>query len=345
VPAVVTGGTGFLGSHLVRLLQERGLAVRVLLRPGTSDKAVPAGIETRVGDIRDVAALQEAFAGASTVFHLAGLTAPYGPRHRYLEVNVDGTAAVLDACLTTGVDRLVHVSSMVVLGIECDRRGLTEDAPYATEFVSAYEESKVKAEQLVRARVEATGLPAVILRPGMGWGPRDRVMFPALIRAMEFPFFFMVGSGRNTLDLSYAGNIAHALWLAATRAEAVGRIYNVADGYGITCRRYLTAIATAVGLPVPRWQLPRGLVQFLMRVVLPPEPEPKDVTRPSHGHLLRMCALFRDSEPDTSRIRKELGYEPPVDFAGGVAETVAWYRQAFPAGQTGPSGSVSGPSG
>ncbi len=333
--AVVTGGTGFLGSHLVRTLRERGTDVRLLLRPGTPPSAAPAGVEVRVGDIRDGAALRQAFAGASTVFHLAGLTAPYGPRHRYLEVNLEGTRAVLDACLAARVERLVYVSSMVVLGIECDRRGLAEEAPYATRFVSAYEESKVKAEQLVRERAQATGLPAVILRPGMGWGPRDRVMLPAMIRAMASPFFFMVGNGRNTLDLSYAGNIAHALWLAATRAEAIGRIYHVADGFGITCRQYLTAMATSLGLPVPRRRLPRGLVQFLMRAVLPPEPEPKDVTRPSHGHLLRMCALFRDSEPDTTRIRKDLGYAPPVDFDSGVAESAAWYRSTFAAKQVG----------
>ena len=329
--AVVTGGTGFLGTHLVRLLQGRGVALRILLRPGTPSKVLPTGIETRVGDIRDVQALREAFAGATAVFHLAGLTAPYGPRRRYLEINVDGTAAVLDACLAAKVERLVYVSSMVVLGVECDRRGLTEEAPYATKFVSAYEESKVRAEQLVLERARASGLPTVVLRPGMGWGPLDRVMLPAMIPALRSPFFFMVGNGRNTLDLSYARNIAHALWLAATYPEAVGRVYNVADGFGVTCREYLAALAKGQGLPVPRRRLPRGLVQFLMHAVLPPEPQPKDVTRPSHGHLLRLCALFRDSEPDTSRIRKELGYAPPVDFATGVTETIAWYRTAFPA--------------
>ena len=310
------------------------MAVRVLLRPGTPPDILPPDVEYRVGDIRDAAALRGAFAGASTVYHLAGLTAPYGPRHRYLKINIDGTAAVLDACLAADVGRLVYVSSMVVLGIECDRRGLTEEAPYAAEFVSAYEESKVRAEQLLRDRARETGFPMVIMRPGMGWGPRDRVMLPALVKAMALPFFFMVGNGRNTLDLSYAGNIAHALWLAGTSEQAVGRIYNVADGFGTTCRQYLSAMATSLGLAVPRRTLPRGLVQFLMRVALPPEPEPKDVTRPSHGLLLRMCALFRDSQPDTSRIRKELGYTPPVDFATGVAETVAWYRQAFPERQT-----------
>ena len=328
---VVMGGTGFLGSHLVRLLQEREMRIRVLLRPGTSPAAVPAGIEIRFGDVRDVAALREAFAGASTVFHLAGLTAPYGPRHRYLEINVDGTAAVLDACLATGVRRLVYVSSMVVLGIECDRRGLTEDAPYATKFVTPYEESKVKAEHLVVDRARETGLPTVILRPGMGWGPGERVILPGLIRGLASPLFFMVGNGRNTLDLSYARNIAHALWLAAARPEAVGRIYNVADGFGITCTQYLAALATALGLPVPKRRIPRALVQPLMALLLPPEPEPKGTNRPTQGALLRLCALFRDSEPDIDRIRKELGYAPPVDFTTGVNETVAWHRTAFPA--------------
>lgn len=328
--AVVTGGTGFLGSHLVRLLCESRADVRVLLRPGSPPGSLPPGVEVRVGDIRDRHALVEAFAGAGTVFHLAGLTAPWGPRHRYLEINLEGTEAVLDACQAARVARLVHVSSLVVLGIECDRRGLTEEAPYATAFVSPYEESKVRAEQLVLERARATGLPTVVVRPGMGWGPGERVFLPTLIRAMGSPLFFMVGNGRNTLDLSYARNVAQALWLAGTRPEAVGRVYNLADGSGTTCREYLTALARALGLPVPRLRLPRGLVQFLMRVALPPEPEPKGmVLRPSQESLLRLCALFRDSEPDTSRIRKELGYVPPVDFATGVAETVAWYRHTL----------------
>ena len=329
--AVVTGGTGFLGSHLVHTLLERGAAVRVLLRPGTPPDVLPSGVDTRIGDIRDAAAVHEAVQGADVVYHLAGLVIPYGPRHRYHEINVGGTETAVEACIAARVGRFVYVSTMVVLGIECDRRGLAEDAPYATSFVSAYEESKVKAEQLVLARTRAAGLPTVILRPGMGWGPRDRMMFPAMVGAMKLPFFFMVGNGRNTLDLSHAGNVAHALWLAGTRDEAVNRIYNVADGFTITCHQYLSSVATALGLPVPRRRLPRGLVQFIMRVAMPPEPEPKDVTRPTHGHLLRMCALFRDSEPNTSRIRSELGYAPPVDFATGVAETVAWYRKTHPA--------------
>ena len=326
--AVVTGGTGFLGSHLVRTLLEHGTTVRILLRPGTPSAVLPSGVEGRLGDIRDANAVRDACDGADVVYHLAGLVIPYGPRHRYLEVNVGGTETAVDACIAAKVGRLVYVSTMVVLGIECDRRGLAEEAPYATTFVSAYEESKVKAEQLVRERTRTAGLPTVILRPGMGWGPGDRIMFPAMVQAMRLPFFFMVGNGRNTLDLSYAGNIAHALWLAGTRPEAAGRIYNVADGFGIACHQYLSTIATSLGMPVPKRRLPRGLVQFLMRVAMPPEPEPKDVTRPTHGHLLRMCALFRDSEPDTHRIRGELGYAPPVDFPTGVAETVAWYRKS-----------------
>jgi nucleoside-diphosphate-sugar epimerase len=329
--AVVTGGTGFLGSHLVSLLQGRGAEVRVLLRPGTPPDRLPAAVGHRVGDVRDAAALGPAFAGADVVFHLAALTAPWGPRAPYLETNVGGTAAVAAACQAAGVSRLVYVSSMVVLGIECDRRGLGEDAPYAATFVSPYEESKVRAEQLVRERARATGLPVTVLRPGMGWGPRERVILPGLIRALRSPLFFMVGHGRNTLDLSYAGNVAEALWLAATREEAAGRVYNVADGFGITCREYLAALAGALGLRVPRRRLPRGLVQFLMRVVFPPQAEPSETMRgPSAEALLRLCALFRDSEPDTGRIRRELAFRPPVDFPAGILETAAWLRKAYP---------------
>jgi nucleoside-diphosphate-sugar epimerase len=327
--AVVTGGTGFLGSHLVRTLRERGMNIRVLLRPGTPASVLPPHVDYHVGDVRDGVAVREAFAGATTVFHLAALIAPFGPRQRYLEINVGGTEAVVDACLAAKVERLVYVSSTVVYGIECDRRGLTEDAPCAEAFVSPYEESKVKAERLVVDRMRETGLPAVILRPGMGWGPGERVFLPVLIRNLRSRLFFMVGNGRNTLDLSYARNIAHALWLAAMRPEAVGRIYNVADGSGTTCRHFLGALAKEMALPVPRRWIPKALVAPLVDLLLEAEPEPKETFPPSRAALLRLCALYRDSEPDISRIRRELGYAPPVGFATGVAETVAWYRQTF----------------
>jgi nucleoside-diphosphate-sugar epimerase len=328
----VTGGTGFLGSHLVRLLRERGMAVRVLLRPGTPPSVLPPDVEYRVGDIRDAGAVREAFAGATTVFHLAGLVAPFAPRHRHLEVNVGGTETVLEACLAAHVERLVYVSSTVVYGIECDHRGLTEDAARAAVFVAPYEESKVKAEELVVRRMHETGLPTVILRPGMGWGPGERVVLPVLLRNLRSRLFFMVGNGRNTLDLSQARNIAHALWLAASRPEAVGRIYNVTDGFGVTCREFLGALATALGIPLRRRWVPKALVAPWVALLLHPEPESKEgPLPPSRTTLLRLCALYRDSEPDISRIRTELGYVPPVDLATGVAETVAWYRKTLAA--------------
>src|SRR5512135_433266 len=97
--AVVTGGTGFLGSHLVQRLREHGAAVRILLRPGTPPAVLPYGVEGRVGDIRDAGAVRATCDGADVVYHLAGLVIPYGPRHRYLEINVGGTETVVDACL------------------------------------------------------------------------------------------------------------------------------------------------------------------------------------------------------------------------------------------------------
>jgi nucleoside-diphosphate-sugar epimerase len=117
------------------------------------------------------------------------------------------------------------------------------------------------------------------------------------------------------------------------KSEAVGQIYNVADGFGITCREFLGALAKEVGLPVRRRWIPKAFVAPLVDLLLPAEPESRENLAPSRAALLRLCALYRDSEPDTNRIRKELGYVPPVDFATGIAATIAWYRQAFPATQ------------
>ncbi len=160
--ALVTGATGFIGSHLVEVLVSRGWRVRCLVRRPAE---LPEGAEAVHGDLAG-AGLERAAAGVEVVFHLAGVTKARRARE-YYEGNARGTAALVEAC--AGVPRFVHVSSLAAVGPSADSVPLTEDAEPAP--FTHYGKSKLEAERIVRA--SALGERAVIVRPPVVYGPRD----------------------------------------------------------------------------------------------------------------------------------------------------------------------------
>src|SRR5262245_46895549 len=169
---LVTGATGFLGANLVRYLLAQGEDVRILVRSSSKAKPLIAqGAKAVVGDIADCQALQRALPGVGVIYHLAGrLYTPDVPAKEYDRVHVQGTRALLDCCQKQpGLQRFIHVSTTGVIGITGDRPA-DEHATCAP--TNAYEQTKWQAEQLVRVALQR-GLPAVIVRPGLVYGPGD----------------------------------------------------------------------------------------------------------------------------------------------------------------------------
>jgi nucleoside-diphosphate-sugar epimerase len=321
---LVTGATGFVGGHLVNGLFARGYRVRALARAQSDVTGLTQrGIEVVRGDLSDLAALVRATAGQEQVFHTAGRVSDWGSRDQFWTANVEGTAQLIAACQQSGVRRLVHLSSLTVLGLPRDGRLVDEQSPYGQpppgDF---YTESKIGGEQRVRAAHGQGGLETTVVRPGAIWGPGDTVILPRVMRLLRRGLMPYIDQGRNLLGMSYVDNLVLGLCLAAEAPEAAGQLYHVTDGQEITARAALDGLADALGKPRPRVSLPYRLLLGLAGGV---EGASRLLRRPGPPPLTRYGVRFVacDCRYDISKARCELGYQPVVGFGEGAARLAA----------------------
>ncbi len=216
--ALVTGATGFVGSHLAEALRRRGDEVTALARSASKAAALePLGVRVVPGDLHDRAALQRAVEGQDVVYHVAGVVAARGEAD-FLAANRDGTRHVVEAAERAGVGRLVLVSSMAAAGPTVRGHPLRGDEP--PRPVTAYGRSKLAAEDVVTA----SRLPWTIVRPPMVYGPRDQEVLK-VFRLARLGLAPVLGDGTQELSAVHGADLAEALVAAGTTGAAAGRIY------------------------------------------------------------------------------------------------------------------------
>ena len=320
---LVTGASGFLGSHIAEELARQEHTVRVLVRR-TSDRSFLRGFETEeaLGDVTQPESLPAAVAGVDAVVHAAGLVKARSAAE-FQAVNAGGTANLLSALNdAAGLRRFVLISSLSAHGPSPDGRPRRLDEPAAP--VSDYGRSKLMAEEFVRSWA-GEERPATIIRPPAIYGPRDRAMLP-LFRMVRRRFAPLLGDGTNAISCIYAEDAARAAALAATAGgDAPSATYFLDDGSVYTWRELLAAIEQAVGrkalrLPSPHWAF--ATAAFLSE---------------SYGRLLRRAVSFnRDKYTEMRQrywvcsheeIARDLGWKPQVTLSEGAALTAAWYRR------------------
>ena len=306
---LVTGGAGFIGSHLVEALAAEGRPVRVLDDFSTGRRenlaAVRPAPEIVEGDVADPAAVERATAGAGLVFHLAALASVQlsvespGATHR---VCATGTLNVLDSARRAGVRRVVYAASASAYGVP---RGevQTEDEPVRP--LSPYAAAKLAGELYAQAFATTYGLETVCLRFFNIFGPRQRAdspysgviaLFADALLAGRTPRIY--GDGLQSRDFTYVGDVVQALRKAAAAPGVSGRVYNVGTGRGVSVLDLVAALNRLLGTE----------------------------GRPEHGPP--RAGDVRHSRADISRTRRDLGYEPTVPFEEGLAHTLRWYREA-----------------
>jgi len=320
---LVTGASGFLGSHVAGQLAHDGHSVRVLLR-ATSDRAFLRGLELEeaLGDVRQPESLPAALAGVDAVVHAAGLVKARSERE-FDSVNVGGTANLLTALNGGRAPRFVYISSLAAHGPSGDGQPRPSRAPAAP--VSAYGRSKLRAETIVRSWA-GDGRPAVIIRPPAIYGPRDRELLP-FFRLARWRLASLLVDGRNAISIVYVEDAARAAALAATsEAEPPpAATYSLDDGAVYTWRDMLAAVEHGVGrkalrLPSPVWAF--SAAASLSEL---------------YGALRRRAVTFsRDKVREMRQrywvcshheIERDLGWRPRVKLDEGVALTAAWYRE------------------
>lgn len=321
---MITGASGLLGGNLAAELRNRRVQVRAIRRRTTkTDHLADLDIEWVFGDLDDPPSLEHAFRGADVVFHSAaavGVSPTVTPALR--KANVDGTAAVLGAVRKARVPRLVHVSSVVAVGLSADGRPCTEDAAWnfaEHKLDDGYCQTKHEAERLVDAAARAD-VDAVIVNPGFMIGPRDarpssgRVIVD-LVKG-KIPIY---PAGKNCfVDVRDVARGAIAAWERGQR----GRRY-ILGGENLTYRELFQRIARQAGVKPPRLPAPRfaavaaGLAGDVFQRVTGREP--------LFGSVEARYAYTDRFQFSSERAERELGYRrSPVDDA--IRDALLWFR-------------------
>ncbi len=263
--ALVTGGTGFLGRHLVQRLLHEGEEVAVLARTSqTAAHLHSLGARAVVGDTRRWSSLRQAVQGVDVVFHCAGKVEPTGRWVDFLEVNVLGTERMIQAALEHGVPRIIHVSSIGIYGPQPTGVIISEDEGYdphpgARGF---YTRSKIEADRIALWYAHERAAPVTVIRPATIYGPGGKEnLVRAGVRLGRLNLAF--GDGSNLLPLVYVDNVVDALILAAKSATAAGRAYNIVDDDEISQRMYVEHMGQALGVRQSTIYLPLPAVRLL----------------------------------------------------------------------------------
>lgn len=323
--ALVTGGGGFLGKAIVRLLHERGDRVRSFSRSENPSLA-KLGVEHCRGELDDAEAVKRAAAGCDIVFHVAAKAGIWGPYEEFYRANVLGTRHVIDACRHHGIQRLVHTSSPSVVFDGNDMQGVDESLPYPKHFEAFYPQTKAEAEQLV-LRANDQSLATVALRPHLIWGPEDNHLVPRILERGARGALRKIGTRECLVDTIYIDNAALAHLQAADHlgigSGVAGRAYFLSQGEPLPIWEVVNRILSAGGLPpVTRTISPAlayniGAVLEKVYTLLKLKGEPR-MTR-FVARELSTAHWF-----DLTAARRDFGYQPEISFDQGIERLRAW---------------------
>jgi nucleoside-diphosphate-sugar epimerase len=312
---LVTGGTGFIGSHLLEKLSALGEPARCLLRRKARPRRLPAGIQAVYGDLISGEGVEEAVRGADTVIHLAGVTKALAARDFYAG-NVRATETLLHALAGRSI-RLVHVSTLAAIGPSRDGTPVDEDAP--PRPLTHYGKSKLEAERTVRALAPE----AVIVRPPAVYGPRDTDVFQVL-RSISKGWMLEIAGGERWFSAIYVGDLVEGL-LAARRGRP-GRAYFLAHSQPVSWGELGAAAARIMARRLRVLRVP-SLVAYTV-----------GLTAELWSQLTRTPGIISREKVaearcrwwtcDTRRASAELGFQAPTPLGAGLAQTLAWYKEA-----------------
>lgn len=320
----VTGGTGFLGHHLISRLCRAGYPIRVLTR--TPERypwlATYPHLEVIRGDLRTGEGL-DAVHGCDLVIHAAGLFSMWEQAGDFEEVNVQGTNNLLQAAAAANVMRFVYVSTLAVLGNP--QSGTIIDEQYPPRPADAYQASKLLAEQRVQQFCATSGIESIVLRPGAFYGPLGMYAFNRLFFTDPMRGILMqMDGGHYIIFPVYIGDVAESILLALTKGRS-GEIYNIC-GECLSHRELFDIVCEEANLHWPRLNLPA-------------------VVGINFSRLLNWIASFTGQEPfwplglrsyvfndwavSSEKAEHELGFVA-TDFRTGASRTIAWYRAGKP---------------
>lgn len=323
---LVTGGTGFIGSHLVEELINRGENVKCLVRKDHFENRIQflkaLGVELVYGDILDNESIKNAMNEVDRVYHLAAIARPMPiQEEEYFKVNVTGTKNILEACVASKVKKIVYTSSISAVGPTRDGNPVDESTPCMP--VDTYGKSKLESEKVVRDFFEKYKVPVVIIRYPVVFGPLDFAVLK-LFKGINTGLFPVLGGGKSRFEFSYVKNIVHGLLLAMEKGKP-GEIYHLSDGKTYQLKEIYEAIAKEENkkllyLPIPViffkcMGYAADQIQNFTKIQLP------------FSSVTIACMTSDYWVVSIEKAKKELGFNQIVPLQQAVKETVEWYKE------------------
>ncbi|MET0988823.1 MAG: NAD(P)-dependent oxidoreductase [Steroidobacteraceae bacterium] len=322
---LVTGATGFIGSHVALHARQQGFDVAAAGQRNTAAERArhhyleSAGIEVVEGVLQDPDIAATMVSGCDAVIHLAAAQHEANvPDSYFHEVNVAGTRTLLEASRTACVRRFVYGSTIGIYG-SAERGVLDENSPPRPENI--YGRTKLEAEQLVRA-AHGQSIATTVIRISETYGPGDHRLLK-LFRTISSGTFMMIGAGDNRRQVIHVHDVVAGLLLSSTHPAAAGETFILAGQEVMTTREMVDSIARAMGRATPRGRIPL-LPVLASAVAMETLLRPIGIQPPLHRRRLdffRKSFLF-----STVKARNVLGFTPQVLFAQGARETAEWYR-------------------
>ena len=321
---LVTGGSGFLGSHLVEALVRRGERVRVLVRPTSkTEHLVNLGVELCPGDLGDIQSLRKATLNIDKVYHCAALAADWGRWKDFEKTNVVGTRNFLQAALERGVNKFIHTSTTDVYGYPDSP--VDETAPFRLRGWP-YGDTKIKAEQAVWEYHRQHGLPMTIIRPLNIYGPRSTTFVLEIAELLKKGSMVHIGKGLKNAGLAYVTNVVDVILLAADNDISIGQAYHASDGSDVTWPQYVNHLADIIGAPHPRISIPYRPAYFIGWLM---EKIYGALAIRSRPLLTRMAVELVGTDQGflIEKAQKDLNFRPQVDFEEGMGLVKDWLDQ------------------
>ena len=320
---LVTGGKGFLGSHIASQLSAMGEKVRILARPPAKEKQDRQASENNVvwGDIRDPKAVEQAVEGVDNIIHLVSNFRKGGSdKQEAYAINVEGTNNVLEAAKKSGVKHLIHCSTIGVHGTVLEIPANEETAFNPTDL---YQETKLIAEKRVWEFYRETGLPITVIRPISLFGPGDLRMLK-LFRMIQKGRFVIVGNGEVLFHPAYIDDVVRGFLLCLNNEKAIGEAFILGgEGY-LTLNELCKLIADEFKVAPPKIKVPLAPV-LVLAGLCEGLCEPFGIEPPLHK---RRVSFFQNNRAfSIDKAKKVLGYEPKYSLQEGIQKTMYWYQE------------------
>ena len=325
--ALVTGGSGFLGRAIIKMLLAKGVKVNVLCR-GNYPDLVDAGCKVIRGEVSDEAAVTEAAKDCTIVFHTAAKAGVAEPYSEYERINYQGTLTVLKVCQALGISRLVYTSTpSVAIGEEAVRGG-DESLPYPENHTAYYPKTKTMAEKAVLV-ANGPKLSTVSLRPHLMWGPGDNHLVPRLVRKARAGKMKFVGDGKNIVDTTFIDNAAEAHILAAEALSAdaacAGKAYFITNGEPTPIAEITNKLIACAGCAPVTATIPfkvayklGAVIEWIYRTFKIKSEQPITpwmACELAHDHWFKIDAAERD-----------FGYKPRISIEQGLKILAEYYK-------------------